>query len=269
MEAPDGTPSFAAYGFAQTLLKYLKDARPSHAAVCFDHALTSFRNDLEPGYKAGRGEAPEDLEPQFALCAEAARALGVRTFEAEGFEADDVIATLCRRLVSRRARVVVVSADKDLAQLVREDGRVVLRDDARGTTLDADGVRGKFGVAPRQIPDWLGLVGDAVDSLPGVPGVGPRSAAALLAAFGSIERIPADAAAWSGVPVRGAARLAARVEEHRARALRTRLLATLVDGVPGLDASLRDLRVRAPDPKRVAELCERLGWAGLRGRILG
>jgi len=269
MAGPDGTPTFAAYGFAQTLLKYLRDERPSHVAVCFDHALTSFRNELEPGYKADRSEAPADLEPQFDLCAEAARALGVRTFEAEGFEADDLIATLCRQLVARRARVVVVSADKDLAQLVREDGRVVLRDDARGTTLDADGVRGKFGVDPRRIPDWLGLVGDAVDSLPGVPGVGPRSAAALLLAFGSIEAIPADPAGWSGVAVRGAARLAARVEEHRGRALRTRELATLVDRVPGLDASLRQLRVRAPDPKRVAELCERLGWTGLRRRILG
>jgi 5'-3' exonuclease len=269
MEAPDGTPTFAAYGFANTLLKYLGESGATHAAVVFDYALTSFRNDLEPGYKAGRTDAPPDLEPQFDLCVEAAEALGVRSFEREGFEADDLIGTLSDQLVRRRARVVVVSADKDLSQLVREDGRVVLHDNARATTLDAAGVRAKFGVAPARIPDWLGLVGDAVDNLPGVPGVGPKTAAALLEAFGSIEGIPADPEAWRGVPVRGAVRMAARIAEHRDRALRTRKLATVVRDVPGVRATPRELRVRAPDAERLAVLCERLGWGGLLRRVLG
>ncbi len=269
MQAPDGTPTFAAYGFTNTLLKYLADAAPGHLGVCFDYALTSFRNDLDPGYKADRSDAPPDLEPQFDLCVEAAQALGIATFEVEGYEADDVIATLTHQLAPRRARVVVVSSDKDLSQLVREDGSVVLHDNARGTTLDADGVRGKFGVDPAQIPDYLGLVGDAVDCLPGVPGVGPKGAAAVLGRFGRIDAVPADPDAWDGVEVRGAGRLAARIAEHRERALFTRQLATVVRSVPGVKARLRDLRTGPPDPERVHALCSRLGWQGIEERMLG
>ncbi len=267
MTAPDGTQTEAAYGFTSQLLKYLAESGASHLGMCFDHALISFRNELEPGYKADRVDAPPDLEPQFAMCREAAEAVGVRTFEVPDYEADDVIATLTRQLV-RRADVCVVSSDKDLSQLVREDGRVVLHDNAKGTTLDADGVRAKFGVDPAQIPDYLGLVGDAIDNLPGVPGVGAKSAAAILGRFPDIDAIPAEPDAWAGVPVRGAAKMALRVAEHRARALRTRSLATVVRDVPGLSAGVRDVRVGRPDRDRVEALCERLGWGRLRERML-
>jgi 5'-3' exonuclease len=268
MAAPDGTPTFAAYGFASTLLKYLAESGATHMGMCFDHALTSFRNDLEPGYKADRTDAPEDLEHQFDLCVEVAEALGVAVFEREDYEADDVIATLAHQLAPRRAHVVVVSSDKDLSQLVREDGAVVLHDNAKGITLDADGVRGKYGVSPDQIPDYLGLVGDAIDCLPGVPGVGAKSAAAVLGRFPDIDSIPEDPRAWEGVAVRGVARLAGLIAEHRERALRTRDLATVVRDVPGVSATLREMRVGEPDPGRVEELCERLGWEGLRRRML-
>jgi 5'-3' exonuclease len=268
MEAPDGTPTFAAYGFTSTLLKYLAETGASHVAMCFDHALTSFRNEMEEGYKADRTEAPPDLEPQFELCAEAAQVLGVTTYKAPNYEADDVMATLTRQLVARGADVVVVTSDKDLSQLVREDGRVVIHDNSKDTTLDADGVRGKFGVDPDQIPDYLGLMGDAIDSLPGVPGVGAKSAAAILNAFGSIDHIPDDPDAWDGVAVRGAAKMAARVAQHRERALKTRELATVVREVPGVSAGLRDVRVRRPDPTRVEALCDKLGWGRLRERML-
>jgi len=277
MAAPDGTPTHAAYGFTSSLIKYLAEQAPTHMGVAFDYALTSFRNEIEPTYKADRTEAPPDLEPQFDLCVEAAQALGVATFEVEGYEADDLIATLADRLAGRsgggrggrrgRARVVVVSSDKDLAQLVREDGAVVLRDNARDETLDAAGVRRKFGVDPAQIPDYLGLVGDAIDSLPGVPGVGAKGAAALLAAFGSIEAIPENPAAWEGVPVRGARRLAAAVARHRDQALRTRELATVVRDAPGVRADLRHLAWGGPDPARVDALFSRLGWGRLRDRV--
>lgn len=268
MEAPDGTPTFAAFGFANTLLKYLDDERPSHVAVAFDYALTSFRNAVDAGYKADRTEAPEDLEPQFALCREAAEALGVPTFSVPDYEADDVLATLVHDLRRRGAEVVVVSSDKDLSQLVSEDGRVVLRDSARDTTLDAEGVRAKFGVSPARIPDYLGLVGDAVDNLPGVPGIGPKTAAALLTAFDSIEAIPLDPGRWEGIAVRGAARAARRLAEHRERALLTRRLATVVPDVPGVAPGLRGVRRGAPDPQRLARLCDRLGWGGIRQRML-
>ena len=180
MAAPDGTPTNAAYGYASSLLKYLADFEPSHAAVAFDHAMTSFRNEIFPAYKAQRDEPPADLEPQFELCRQVTEALGLASFERPAYEADDLIATLVAGLVRRRARAVIVSTDKDLAQLVREDGRVSLYDPAKRQKVDADGVRARFGVDPSQIPDYLGLMGDAVDNLPGVPGVGTKSAAAAL-----------------------------------------------------------------------------------------
>lgn len=268
MEAPDGTLTFAAYGFANTLLKYLTETGATHVGMCFDHALTSFRNELEPDYKADRTDAPEDLEHQFDLCVEVAEALGVAVYERENYEADDVIATLTHQLAPRRARVVVVSSDKDLSQLVREDGAVVIHDNAKGITLDADGVRQKFGVSPSQIPDYLGLMGDAIDNLPGVPGVGAKSAAAVLGRFPDIDSISDDPRDWEGIPVRGTARFAGLIAEHRERALRTRELATVVRDVPGVTATLREMRLAGPDPGRVDELCERLGWEGLRRRML-
>jgi 5'-3' exonuclease len=267
MRAPDGTPTGAAYGFTNSLLKWLREARPSHVAVTFDFSMESFRNAIEPGYKAQRGEPPDDLAPQFGICAEVSRALGLQVFEQPDYEADDLIATLATQLARRGARSVVMTTDKDLAQLVREDGRVVLYDLARGETRDADAVRAVFGVDPAQIPDWLGLVGDAVDNLPGVPGVGPVGASAALRAFGSIERIPADPGAWSRLGVRGAARLAARIDAHRERALRTRALATLVRDVPGVRADLRRLRWRGADRSALEPLLACLGWGRIATRV--
>ncbi len=267
MPAPDGTPTNAAYGYANALLKYLRETEATHAAVAFDHSMESFRNEIEPGYKAQRGETPEDLDPQFEICLEVTRALGVPAFEKQGFEADDLIATLTTQLLRRRARVVIVTSDKDLTQLVREDGRVRVYDLGRDATLDADGVRAKFGVDPAQIPDYLGLVGDAVDNLPGVPGVGPKSASAVLRRFGRIEAIPDDPVRWSGLELRGSARIAALIAAHRERALRTRELATLRRDVPGMPGGLRELRYRGADRAGVEQLFERLGWGRIATRI--
>jgi 5'-3' exonuclease len=267
MAAPDGTPTNAAYGYASSLVRYLADFEPSHVAVAFDHAMESFRNEIFPAYKAQRDEPPADLEPQFELCKEATEALGVAGFERRAYEADDLIATLAAGLVRRGARVVIVSTDKDLAQLVRRDGRVSLYDPAKREKVDARGVRARFGVDPGQIPDYLGLVGDAVDNLPGVPGVGSKSAAAALRAFGRIEEIPADPQAWAGVTVRGARRIAGLVDEHREQALRTRELATVRRDVPGVQAGLRALRYRGAERGAWEGLCERLGWGRIASRV--
>jgi 5'-3' exonuclease len=267
MRAPDGSETGAAYGYTASLLRYLAEQRPEHVAVCLDHAQTSFRNDIEPTYKAQRGDPPPELEAQFALCEELTLALGVALRKAKEYEADDVIATLARRLMAQGARVRVVTSDKDLAQLVGEDGAVSLYDLVARREIAADGVRAKFGVDPAQIPDFLGLVGDAVDNLPGVPGVGPRSAAAILRVFGRVEDVPADPSAWSGVEVRGASRLARLVAEHRERALRTKRLATLVCDVPGVGAGLADLGWRGADRAAVETLFDRLGWGRIRDRV--
>ncbi|MHA7837455.1 MAG: 5'-3' exonuclease [bacterium] len=267
MRATDGTPCNAAYGFANTLIRYATEESPSHAAVCLDAAMTSFRNRLEPLYKAQRGEPPEDLEPQFALCHEISEALGFSTWELDDYEADDLIGTICAEVLRRRGSARVITTDKDLCQLVREDGRVVVYDLAKETTFDAEAVRRKFGVSPDQIPDYLGLVGDAIDNLPGVPGVGPKSAAAVLAAFASIEAVPGSDEAWSGVSVRGARRLAEKIAAHRDRALRTKALATVLRRVPGVAPRLGDLAYRGADRDRVAELFDRLGWNRIRDRV--
>jgi DNA polymerase-1 len=267
MEASDGTPCNAAYGFANTLIRYAAEEDPSHVAVCFDAAMTSFRNEVEPEYKAQRGETPEDLEPQFELCHEISVALGFATYEVDNYEADDLLGTISHEVISGRGRARIVTTDKDLCQLVREDERVTVYDLAKERTYDADGVREKFGVSPSQIPDYLGLVGDTIDNLPGVPGVGAKSAAAVLKIFDSIEEIPDEFERWSNVEVRGARRLAEKIAEHRARALKTKDLATVLRKVPGVKPGLTDLAYRGADRERTEELFERLGWNRIRDRI--
>jgi len=267
MEASDGTPCNAAYGFANTLIRYATEENPSHVGVCFDAAMTSFRNDIEPEYKAQRGETPDDLEPQFELCHEISIALGFATYEVDNYEADDLLGTISSEVIRQRGRARIITTDKDLCQLVREDDRVVVYDLAKDKTYDADGVREKFGVSPSQIPDYLGLVGDAIDNLPGVPGVGAKSAAALLRVFESIEDIPDELEKWSDVKVRGAQRLVEKIVEHRERALKTKELATVLLKVPGVTPSLTDLAYSGADRERTEELFERLGWNRIRDRI--
>jgi 5'-3' exonuclease len=229
--------------------------------------MTSFRNAIEPLYKAQREEPPDDLEPQFDLCYEISMALGFASYEIDDYEADDLIGTVADEVVRRRGRARVLTTDKDLCQLVREDDRVVVYDLAKERTFDADAVREKFGVSPAQIPDYLGLVGDAVDNLPGVPGVGAKSAAAVLQAFDSIEAIPACSDAWPELAIRGARRLAEKIDTHRERALKTKQLATIVRKVPGLKPGLAELSYRGADRERTEELFERLGWNRIKNRI--
>ncbi len=268
MRAPDGTPTHAAYGFANTLLRLLAEPGPTHLACCFDFAMTSFRNRRFPAYKASRGEqAPEDLEPQFDLCRRVAGALGLPVFEAPDYEADDVIGTLVAHLLAEDCRIRVISSDKDLSQLVTEDGRVELYDLQRDHRLDADGVRAKFGVSPVQVPDYLALVGDAVDDLPGVPGYGRKSAAVALGFFQKLEAIPAEPEAWEGVPVRGAVRLARQIALHREQALEIRELATVVRSVPGIAPDAEELVWEGAPAGAFEALCGELGWGAIARRV--
>jgi len=267
MTASDGTPCNAAYGFANTLIRYAAEEDPSHVGVCFDAAMTSFRNEVEPEYKAQRGDPPDDLEPQFDLCHEISVALGFATYEVDDYEADDLLGAIADEVLRRKGSARVLTTDKDLCQLVREDGRVVVHDLAKEKTFDADAVREKFGVSPDQIPDYLGLVGDTIDNLPGVPGIGAKSAAAVLQAFETIEDVPDDFDAWGDVTVRGAKRMAEKIAEHRDRALKTKDLATVLRQVPGVKPGLSDLAYRGADRERTEELFERLGWNRIYDRI--
>jgi len=243
-------------GIARSLLGLLGEAEVTHVGVAFDHEIESFRNALYPGYKTGEDIEPE-LAAQFHPAEAACHALGLVTWPMREFEADDAIATAAARFAADAAveRIVICSPDKDLAQCVLGE-RVVCLDRMRRRLLDAAGVEAKFGVEPASIPDWLALVGDSADGFPGVPRWGAKSAAAVLAVYRHIERIPDEAAAWR-VEVRGARSLAESLRAHREDACLFRRLATLRTDVP-LAEGLEDLRWRGPRSEALARLADAL-----------
>lgn len=188
MTGADGRPNNAVYGFTKFIERYVKDERPSHIAVAFDrHFNQSFRNEFYPGYKAHRDASPPELDAQVDPALASTQSLGIATFIDERYEADDLIATIVHQTRNSGAQYVIVTSDKDMTQLVSD--RVTVVDPARNLRFDAKAVEEKFGVRPDQITDFLGLAGDAVDNIPGVRGIGPKTAAELLRAYGSIEGI--------------------------------------------------------------------------------
>ncbi|MGE3769632.1 MAG: DNA polymerase I [Bdellovibrionales bacterium] len=183
----DGTPVGAVMGFCNMLAKLEKDLGATHMAVIFDAARKTFRMDIYPEYKAHRPEPPEDLIPQFALVKEAARAFGLPAIEMEGFEADDLLASYALAAKARGEDVVIVSGDKDLMQLM-DDG-IELFDPMKGKTLALDDVMNKFGVGPEKVVDVQALAGDSADNVPGVPGIGVKTAAELIGIYGDLETL--------------------------------------------------------------------------------
>jgi DNA polymerase-1 len=267
---PEGRPVQAVYGFASFLLKLIADERPSHLGVTFDRSLnTSFRNDFYPAYKAQRPLPPPELEAQLAACEEMAAALGAATFVDLVYEADDLIATLCERLAGERhAKVVVVTSDKDLAQLV--DLRTSLYDFGKGVRMTALEVKEKFGVRPDQVTDLLGLAGDAVDNIPGVKGIGKKTAADLLARFEHLEDLYARLEeVRQTAAIRGGKALYVKLQEAREMAFLSKRLATVARDAP-LPAGFEDLaglEYRGADRAAIEPLCERLGFKSLAKRI--
>jgi len=262
--APDGREVGATRALMRSLLSLI-DAGATHVGVAFDHVIESFRNDLFAGYKTGAGIEPA-LLGQFELAETAVRALGMVVWPMVEFEADDALATAAARLQAepRVERILLCSPDKDLAQCV-SGARVVVLDRRRDKILDEAGVIEKFGVPPASIPDWLALVGDTADGIPGVPRWGERSAAAVLAVHRSIASIPDDPGRWT-VRVRGAAALADSLRAHRAQAELYRRLATLRTDVP-LQEGLADLEWRGAlrEPMRALSLA--LGDEAIRDRV--
>jgi len=266
LRSPAGDRVGAVYGFASFLLKLLADERPGHLGIAFDRDLTGsfFRNQLYPAYKAQRAAPPAELVAQLADCAAMAAALGAATFIDDRYEADDLIATLCRQLADADQAVVVVSSDKDLAQLVAE--RVTLYDFGKGVRYGPAEVQAAFGVRPDQIADLLALAGDPVDNIPGVAGIGRKTAAELLAAFGSLDDLYARLEELPGSRLRAGKRLYAKLREARETAFLSRRLATLAADAP-VQASLAQLAYRGPDLAAAAALTERLGFKHLGERL--
>ena len=226
----DGMPTNAVYGFCAMLMKLLADIKADHVACIFDASGESFRNRIYDPYKANRDEPPEELRPQFPLIREASRAFGLATIEVDDYEADDIIATYCRLAREAGHRAVVVSSDKDLMQLVGD--RVDMFDPMKNKPIGPEEVREKFGVGPERVIDVQALAGDSVDNVPGVPGIGIKTAAQLIEQFGDLDTLLARTAEIKQPKRRQ------NLIDHAEAARISRRLVTLVDDVPlpiGLD----------------------------------
>ena len=260
----DGWPTNAVHGFARFLLELLERERPRHIAIAFDESLDScFRNAIYPAYKANRDPAPPELRRQFAWCKALCKAVGLVTLAHTDYEADDLIGTAVH--VGRRDgfRSVIVSADKDLSQLLQADDEQY--DFAKAVRWKADGVKARHGVHAHQIADYLALTGDTVDNIPGVSGIGAKSAAILLAHFESLDALLARIDEVPFLRLRGAAGMATRLREQRDHALLWRQLTTIA-----LDAPLPDggfARGRG-DAEELASLSDWMGFGPLTRKRL-
>ena len=265
--APDGRPVNAVQGLVDSMLSLLREPDLTHIGAATDHVIESWRNDLYPGYKSSAGVDP-DLLAQFDDAERALSALGMPVWAMVEDEADDAIAAAVARFDRdpQIEQIVICSVDKDLGQLV-DGSRILLRDRMRQITYDEAGIVAKFGVAPSSIPDYLALVGDSSDGFPGLPGWGARSAAAVLARWKHLDRIPPSALDWE-IPLRNATRLAATLVQQRPEALLYRRLATLnrdadIDATPTLDS----LAWRGVPRQRFLALCDELGFDTVRERV--
>jgi len=261
-KAPDGREVGATIGLIRSLLSLIKESDVTHIGCAFDHVVESFRNNLFDGYKTGAGIDP-DLFAQFPLAEEAVAALGIVVWPMVEFEADDAIATAAVRFKDEAEQVVICSPDKDLAQLVSRK-HVVCWDRRREIVYNEDAVVEKYGVSPASIPDYLALVGDSADGIPGIPAWGAKSAAGILSRFGHIEGIPGDIEQY-GLSAGRARRLADNLESHREQAFLYRQLTTLRTDVP-LKEGLDDLEWRGARVE-FKRLCQELGAENLIDQV--
>ncbi|MFJ7285165.1 DNA polymerase I [Pseudomonas sp. NPDC099000] len=247
-----GLPTGAVKGVLNMLKSLRKQYPDSPFAVVFDAKGGTFRDDMYAEYKANRPSMPDDMRVQIEPLHQSVIALGFPLLCVEGVEADDVIGTLARSSAAADRPVVISTGDKDMAQLV--DGHITLVNTMTGSALDVEGVKEKFGVAPEQIIDYLALMGDSSDNIPGVPGIGPKTASGLLVGVnGGLTELYAQLDIVPTLPIRGAKTLPAKLEEHREMAFLSYQLATIKIDVP-LDIGLDDLQMGRPDHDKLAEL---------------
>ncbi len=242
----------------------------THVAVATDHVIESFRNELFEGYKTGSG-IPENLYSQFGLLEKTLELAGFKVWAMTDFEADDALATAAHKFAKnpKVRRILICTPDKDLAQCLTPDNTILQVDRRQEKTYRYKDTLDRFGVLPESIPDWLGLVGDRADGIPGIPGFGAKTAAALLRKYKTIENIPKKPEQWK-VEVRGAARLSETLNQNFKDALLYKKLATLKKNVPNI-GSLSDLKWRGPKPgqeSKFKEMCEYLGAGEIPEKIL-
>jgi DNA polymerase I len=261
LRSPTGEPTNAIYGFVKMLEKMRAGVEPTHLMVVWDGGLSAERVAVLPGYKAQRPEMPEDLSPQLDGIRDYLTAAGLADFCGEGIEADDYIACLARRGADAGWEVVIASADKDFMQLVSARIGLLNPNDKTGAVWGRDQVYAKAGVEPGQVADWLALMGDAVDNIPGVPGVGPKTAAELLKQFGSVEGLFARLAEVKSEKTRGALRLAAEVVKKNLGLVR-------LQDVP-CEFAPEKLVPRMADREMLRGLFLRWGFKGLLSELEG
>jgi DNA polymerase-1 len=254
-----GMPTNALYGFLAMSLKLMRDVRPDYLVYCFDRKEPSFRNELYPEYKAHREEMPDLLKPQIPYLKQLTEHLGIRILEKAGFEADDVIGTLAELGAKNGVHVEIVSGDKDFAQLVRPG--ISLYDTMKDLRTDVDGVNSKFGVRPDQIVDYLAMVGDASDNVPGVRGIGPKGAARLLNDYGTLENIYEHIDEIKGATHK-------KLLDGKDDAFVSKKLVTIVRDVD-LNVKWEDLRLREPDRDPMRALLQELGFNSFERKLFG
>ncbi|MFK8051871.1 MAG: 5'-3' exonuclease H3TH domain-containing protein [Woeseiaceae bacterium] len=258
MRDPAGNPTNALYGFTRFLADFLEFEAPKRIAVAFDESLAqSYRNDIYPAYKANRDPAPPELDRQFKQCRRMARALGLCEAASDVYEADDIIGTLAFDARNQGVPFTIVSRDKDLTQLLSPTD--VFWDFAGNRRLTYEDIPDAFGVFPEQIADLLALAGDAVDNIPGVPGVGKKTAAALLNHFGSLDVLYANLDRVSDVEVRGASKLGDRLHTHRDIAMISKQLTLIPSDVP-LPFDCAGIGRKKPDLGAFNALCDEAGF---------
>ena len=253
--SPKGMLTNAVLGYLRTLLRIIKERKPEYMAAAFERD-TSFRTTIFAAYKANRKQPPGDLEAQFDYCRKMTEAIGVACLEADDYEADDVIGTIAVRMSATGHPVIVVTGDKDMSQLVRDNVRVY--DMAKEHWLDEAAVREKFGVAPGQIPDLLALHGDHVDNIPGVMGVGEKTARHILSVCGDVEEL-VHTHNDRKFSFRGRDEILKRIRANMDTVRTSRQLATICCDVP-IDISPERLRYRRGDRQTVNSLCRELGF---------
>ena len=260
LTGPNGLPTNAVYGFTTMLLKLLSEAKPDYAAVVFDAPGATFRDDLYADYKAHRPGMPDDLAAQVPWIHRVVAALGLRELAVPGVEADDVIASLIAAQDGHALDCVIVTGDKDLMQLVGPGVR--LWDSMRDRWIDSAAVQAKFGVPPERVVDIMALMGDPIDNIPGVSGIGEKTAVALIQAFGDLDGVLARLDAVTELPLRGAKRIADRLRAEAATARLSRALASVRRDVP-LTCTLDELRVAPADQAAARALFTELGFQRL------
>ncbi|MGE3477773.1 MAG: 5'-3' exonuclease H3TH domain-containing protein, partial [Rhodospirillaceae bacterium] len=260
MTRPDGTPVNAVYGFTSMLLKLREETDADCIIVVFDSARTSFRNEIYADYKAHRPEPPEELVPQFALIREATTALGLPSIEQNGFEADDLIATYARLGAKQGAEVTIVSSDKDLMQLV--GGPIAMFDPVKARKIGPDEVREKFGVGPDKVVEVQSLAGDSTDNVPGVPGIGIKTAAELINQYGDLETLLTRASEIKQPKRRE--NLIANADKARI----SRELVTLKDDID-VKVTLEAMLLKPADREPLVTFLEKQGFKSLIGRLGG